>query len=123
MNRPKSFPDPEENAKKKRGFAALSPEERAEISRLGGKAAHARGTAHEFNSAEGKMAGKKGGAAISANRSHMSAIGRVGGKSRGLQRQTGESKMRETLPAPAPPAAEPTETEGPYGYPVRGGDV
>jgi uncharacterized protein len=54
--------------KKPRGFAAISPEKRREISRLGGKAAHARGTAHEFTTEEARTAGSKGGRAMHAKR-------------------------------------------------------
>ncbi len=39
-----------------------------EIARLGGKAAHASGTAHEFTSDEARVAGRKGGHACHANR-------------------------------------------------------
>ena len=48
---------------KARGFSALSPEERRRISSLGGKAAHAAGTAHEWTGEEAKAAGAKGGKA------------------------------------------------------------
>jgi len=54
---------PNVDAPKRRGFAALSPERRSEISRAGGKAAHAAGTAHQFTSEEAKVAGIKGGKA------------------------------------------------------------
>jgi general stress protein YciG len=43
------------------GFAALTPERRREISSKGGKAAHQKGTAHEFASEEAREAGRKGG--------------------------------------------------------------
>lgn len=46
-----------------RGFAAMDPAKVSEISRLGGRAAHRAGTAHEFTSEEAKIAGRKGGAA------------------------------------------------------------
>lgn len=49
--------------KKPRGFAALSPEQRAEISRKGGRAAHEKGTAHQFDTEEARAAGRKGGIA------------------------------------------------------------
>jgi general stress protein YciG len=45
----------------KRGFASLSAERRSEIASLGGKAAHAKGNAHQFTSEEARAAGKKGG--------------------------------------------------------------
>lgn len=46
--------------KKLRGFAALSPEERREISRLGGLAARNR---HTWTTEEAQAAGRKGGKA------------------------------------------------------------
>ena len=55
--------------KQKRGFAALSPERRAEISRQGGKAAHARGTAHKWTEEEARAAGRKGGLATHGTKS------------------------------------------------------
>jgi general stress protein YciG len=53
---------------RKRGFAALTPEQRSAISRKGGIAAHIAGNAHEFTSAEGQAAGRKGGHATVARR-------------------------------------------------------
>lgn len=49
--------------KKPRGFAAISPERRREISALGGKAAHQLGRAHTFNHDEAVKAGRIGGQA------------------------------------------------------------
>jgi len=66
----------------KRGFADLSPERRREIARLGGLAAHERGTAHKFTSAEGRKAGRKGGVAVSKDRAHMAHLGRLGARQR-----------------------------------------
>ena len=48
---------------RKRGFARMAPEVVREISKKGGKAAHAAGTAHEFTSEEARIAGRKGGLA------------------------------------------------------------
>ena len=47
--------------KGKQGFAALSNEERSRIAAKGGRAAHKKGTAHEWNSKEAAAAGRKGG--------------------------------------------------------------
>lgn len=47
--------------KQRRGFAVMDPEVRARIASLGGKAAHAKGTAHQFTSEEARAAGRKGG--------------------------------------------------------------
>lgn len=44
--------------KSKRGFASLTPERRAEIASMGGRTAHQKGTAHKFNSAEGRAASR-----------------------------------------------------------------
>ncbi|MBO9535604.1 KGG domain-containing protein [Herbaspirillum sp.] len=44
-----------------RGFAAMDPSKQREIASMGGKAAHAKGAAHEFTSAEAREAGRKGG--------------------------------------------------------------
>lgn len=49
-----------------RGFAGLTPERRREISSKGGKAAHEKGTAHEWNHETARAAGVKGGATTSA---------------------------------------------------------
>lgn len=46
-----------------RGFAGMDPERQKEIASKGGKAAHAKGTAHEFTSEEARRAGAKGGRA------------------------------------------------------------
>src|SRR5437763_7662702 len=71
----------------KRGFASMDPAKQREIASKGGRAAHAKGTAHEFTSDEARVAGRKGGEAVSRDRAHMSAIGREGGHSRGRTRQ------------------------------------
>src|SRR5215467_1017506 len=72
----------------KRGFASMDPTKQREIASKGGRAAHAKGTAHEFTSDEARVAGRKGGEAVSRDRAHMSAIGREGGHSRGRSRQS-----------------------------------
>jgi uncharacterized protein len=46
-----------------RGFAAMDRKRVSEIASKGGKAAHAAGTAHQFNSDEARAAGHKGGVA------------------------------------------------------------
>jgi len=47
----------------KRGFASMDPDKQRKIASKGGKAAHAKGTAHEFTSEEARRAGRKGGKA------------------------------------------------------------
>lgn len=69
-----------------RGFASMDRSKQKEIASKGGKAAHAKGTAHEFDSGEAREAGRKGGEAVSRNREHMASIGRRGGEARGQSR-------------------------------------
>ena len=72
-------------ATSKRGFASMDQTKQREIASKGGRAAHAKGTAHEFTSDEARVAGRKGGEAVSRDRAHMAAIGREGGHSRGAR--------------------------------------
>ena len=65
-----------------RGFAAMNAQKQREIASKGGRAAHQKGTAHEFSSQEASAAGRKGGLTVSQNRAHMSEIGRQGGRAR-----------------------------------------
>lgn len=63
--------DNRENNKNKnrgRGFAGMDEDKQREIARKGGKAAHEKGTAHEFTSDEARIAGRKGGQNSSGNR-------------------------------------------------------
>lgn len=66
-------------ANSNRGFASMDGEKQRAIASKGGRAAHEKGTAHEFDAREARMAGRKGGEAVSQNRAHMAAIGREGG--------------------------------------------
>jgi general stress protein YciG len=72
-------------ATSKRGFASMDAAKQKEIASKGGRAAHSKGTAHEFTSDEARIAGRKGGEAVSRDRAHMAAIGREGGHSRGAR--------------------------------------
>ncbi len=47
--------------KERRGFASMSPEKQQEIASKGGRAAHEKGTAHEWTAEEARNAGRKGG--------------------------------------------------------------
>ena len=50
-------------AKEDRGFASMDRGKQREIASKGGKAAHQKGTAHEWTSDEAREAGRKGGMA------------------------------------------------------------
>lgn len=51
----------------KRGFASMDESKQRDIAAKGGRAAHEKGTAHEFDSEEAREAGRKGGQARSNN--------------------------------------------------------
>jgi len=82
------------NGTSHRGFAAMDQEKQREIASKGGRAAHVKGTAHQWSSDEARAAGRKGGETVSQNREHMSAIGRRGGEARG-QRASGSGPSFE----------------------------
>ena len=90
----------EREGKSRRGFASMDPQRQREIASKGGKAAHAKGTAHEFDSDEARRAGRKGGEVVSRNRDHMAEIGRRGGEARGENRAAtrggGDGEVRGT---------------------------
>jgi general stress protein YciG len=50
-------------AKEDRGFASMNRDKQREIASKGGKAAHAKGRAHEWTAEEAREAGRKGGIA------------------------------------------------------------
>jgi general stress protein YciG len=81
----------------KRGFASMDASKQREIASKGGRAAHAKGTAHEFTSDEARVAGRKGGEAVSRDRQHMSAIGREGGHSRGNRARQQQSSTGSSI--------------------------
>jgi general stress protein YciG len=60
----------------------MDEKKQREIASEGGRAAHEKGTAHEFTSEEAREAGRKGGEAVSRDREHMAEIGREGGEAR-----------------------------------------
>ena len=62
-------------AKEDRGFASMDRAKQREIASKGGKAAHAKGTAHEWTSEEAREAGRKGGMASHRRRKEMNEGG------------------------------------------------
>jgi general stress protein YciG len=102
--------------KSKRGFGSMDINKRREIASKGGKAAHAKGSAHRFTPEEAREAGRKGGqAAHQKGTAHeftpeeASFAGRKGGKA-ASHRETEhefvpqETGMAEHRPEPAQPA-------------------
>lgn len=78
-----------------RGFAGMEAEKQREIARKGGRAAHEKGTAHEFDSEEARAAGRKGGEVVSQNREHMAEIGAKGGHASHSNRQSGRTRAQQ----------------------------
>ena len=52
---------PMDSGNKRKGFASMDPEKQRKIASKGGRAAHRKGTAHEFTQEEAREAGRKGG--------------------------------------------------------------
>jgi general stress protein YciG len=63
-------------AKEDRGFASMDRAKQREIASKGGKAAHQKGTAHEWTSEEARDAGRKGG--IASHRRRREQMGNPG---------------------------------------------
>jgi general stress protein YciG len=62
-------------AKEDRGFASMDRAKQREIASKGGKAAHQKGTAHEWTSEEARDAGRKGGLASHRRRREQMLAG------------------------------------------------
>ena len=62
-------------AKEDRGFASMDRAKQREIASKGGKAAHQKGTAHEWTSEEARDAGRKGGIASHQRRREQNQSG------------------------------------------------
>lgn len=60
-------------SKANRGFASMDKTRQKEIASLGGKAAHVKGTAHQWTSTEAREAGRKGGLASGARKRTLAA--------------------------------------------------
>ena len=65
-------------AKEDRGFASMDRAKQREIASKGGKAAHQKGTAHEWTSEEARDAGRKGGLASHKRRREQMLSGGPG---------------------------------------------
>ena len=61
--------------KERRGFASMSREKQREIASKGGRAAHEKGTAHEWTPDEARAAGRKGGQSSRGGRGRLVPVG------------------------------------------------
>ena len=107
-----------------RGFAAMDMSKQRQIASKGGKAAHEKGTAHEFTPEEARLAGKKGGEAVSKNRQHMAEIGRKGGLAAHHRTENGEENKESAEQATSPPEVKTVrEAEPPQNVPAGPGST
>ena len=81
-------------AKEDRGFASMDRAKQREIASKGGKAAHQKGTAHEWTSEEARDAGRKGGIASHQRR----------------REQTGSGMSEEARGSEMPPSSSPSDS-------------
>ena len=72
-------------AKEDRGFASMDRGKQRDIASKGGKAAHQKGTAHEWTSEEAREAGRKGGMASHRRRSDMTGNQGIGDGTQNLE--------------------------------------
>lgn len=75
-----------------RGFASMDPERQRAIASEGGKAAHEKGTAHEFTSEEARRAGSMS----HGNRQSESSSSRAGKQSANVQSEERSSRSGST---------------------------
>jgi general stress protein YciG len=80
--------------RERRGFASMSPEKQREIASKGGRAAHEKGTAHEWTADEARSAGRKGG-----------QVSR-GGRGRLVDSTPGAPVAPDVMPVPPVPGVE-----------------
>lgn len=105
-----------QGGKSNRGFASMDPQRQREIASEGGRAAHQKGTAHEFTSEEARRAGSKGGhAAHERGTAHEfdSQEAREAGR-KGGQASAGS---HHAAPADASPVQSTSEVDNPAGDP------
>jgi general stress protein YciG len=76
----------------------MDPAKQREIASKGGKAAHQKGTAHEWTSEEARDAGRKGGIASHRRRREQSG---------GPESDTTDTVTNDFNPSPAVPGSEP----------------
>src|SRR5256885_16404206 len=97
--------------KSTRGFASMDAEKQRQIASKGGKAAHAKGTAHRFTPEEARAAGRKGGqAAHERGTAHeftteeARAAGRKGGQN--SRSNLGANRAQTSAPQASPVAPQ-----------------
>lgn len=104
------------NGRSLRGFASMDKEKQRQIASKGGRAAHEKGTAHEFNSSEASMAAKKGherGTAHEFTPEEARIAGRKGGLARAMNRNKDGDSQEAAGTAFHNPAEQAANAEAP----------
>src|SRR5688572_27353477 len=81
-------------AKEDRGFASMDRAKQREIASKGGKAAHQKGTAHEWTSEEARDAGRKGGIASHQRRREQASTPSSGDREVSMDRDESMTGMQ-----------------------------
>ena len=83
--------------KEDRGFASMDRTKQREIASKGGKAAHLKGTAHEWSSQEAREAGRKGGMANHRKRQEVAEL--LAPENPGVEQTNSDMPSREDWPS------------------------
>lgn len=84
-----------------RGFASMDPEKQRAIARKGGRAAHEKGTAHEWTTDEARKAGRKGGLMSHQRRRERKQGDQGSTDDSGTNNDVGSTEPRAMVAAPA----------------------
>ena len=100
-------------AKEDRGFASMDRAKQREIASKGGKAAHQKGTAHEWTSEEARDAGRKGGIASHRRRREQQGGGSNSDDMTGSASESAVARSWDEYPSERgiPPEPMPTREE------------
>jgi general stress protein YciG len=110
-----------------RGFASMDAAKQREIASKGGKAAHQKGTAHQFTSEEARRAGSKGGRAARQKRAQLASKpphlvltkDEVGADSQSYS-SVDESNVRESVTGQHNPDVSRNDSESPRDHVSNG---
>jgi general stress protein YciG len=84
-------------AKEDRGFASMDRSKQRDIASKGGKAAHQKGTAHEWTSEEAREAGRKGGMASHRRKQEQQETPDIAGSTENPESVTGNPNPEQMM--------------------------
>jgi len=97
-----------EVAKEDRGFASMDRNKQREIASKGGRAAHQKGTAHEWTTEEAREAGRKGGMVSGGRRRAREQAAQQNRSGESPEREAGEERESESEGTETSSDASPT---------------